>query len=67
MEDAIMWRLRAGLAGLLILSAAGCGASRTPAAAPAPERGAPEANRPESGPEGVPVRIDNQNFSDMKV
>jgi hypothetical protein len=67
MEDAIMWQLRAGLAGLLMLSAAACGASHAPAAAPAPERGAPEANRPESGPEEVPVRIDNQNFSDMNI
>jgi hypothetical protein len=51
-----MWKFRAGMIGLLTLSAA-CGASRSPAAEPAPQ----------SDRVSIPVQIDNQNFSDMNI
>ena len=47
--------LRAGLTGLLVLSSA-CGASRSHTST-APEPSATE----------IPVKIDNQNFSDMDI
>jgi len=50
-----MWHLRAGLIALLVLSSA-CGASRS-----APVSG------PEPTSNEIPVRIDNQNFSDMDI
>jgi hypothetical protein len=51
-----MWKFRAGMIGLLTLLAA-CGASRSPAAEPAPQ----------SDRVSIPVQIDNQNFSDMNI
>jgi hypothetical protein len=62
-----MWSLRAGLMGFLALSAAACGASHAPAEVPAPERGAPSTRQEEPAPRGIPVVIDNQNFSDMTI
>jgi hypothetical protein len=61
-----MWNLRAGLIGLLALSAA-CSASREPTVAPAPKADETAAGAPESEREGIPVQIDNQNFSDMNI
>lgn len=61
-----MWQLRAGLLGLLVLSAA-CGGSRQPTAAPAPSPNENAAGEPESDREGIAVQIDNQNFADMNI
>jgi hypothetical protein len=58
-----MKQLRAGLMGLLVLSAA-CGASRSEAAAVAPNRGT---TATESASNAIQVQIDNQNFNDMSI
>jgi len=60
-----MWITKIGLLGLMAL-VAGCGASRSTPAAPAPKQ---DASADTSGATGEPiqVRIDNRNFSDMDV
>ena len=61
-----MWQLRLGLIGLLTISAAGCSANHQPTAAAGPQKSASQSGqKPES--EGLPVQIDNQNFSDMSI
>jgi hypothetical protein len=57
--------LRAGITVLLVLAAAGCATSHTPAVATEP---AP-ASRADSARDsaGLQVRIDNQNMSDMNI
>lgn len=61
-----MWHMRNCLIGLLAASAAACSAAHQPAAGPAPEtHGSASGQNPEVS--GLPVRIDNQNFSDMNI
>ncbi|HKT59513.1 MAG TPA: hypothetical protein VJQ46_05655 [Gemmatimonadales bacterium] len=60
-----MWTARIGWLGLAALLA-GCGASRSKPASPAPEQDASaQANAPTREP--IRVEIDNQNFSDMNI
>jgi hypothetical protein len=60
-----MWSARMGLLGLVAL-VAGCGASRSTPASPAPQQDAAAgANAPARQP--IQVQIDNRNFSDMNV
>jgi hypothetical protein len=61
-----MWTVRAGLVGLVALSAA-CGASRSSAASPEPKPGTAAAEAAEPGRSKTRVEIDNQNFSDMNI
>jgi hypothetical protein len=61
-----MRHMRYYLVGLLTAAAAGCGASHQPAPAPAPQtQGSASAKKSEL--EGLPVQVDNQNFSDMNI
>ena len=52
-----MWHMRNFLIGLLAASAAACSAAHQPVGGPTPENQV----------SGLPVRIDNQNFSDMNI
>jgi hypothetical protein len=61
-----MWQMRFGLIGLA-LSAAACGASHRSVEGPTPEPNSAGASRPAIEEEGVPVQINNQNFSDMNI
>jgi hypothetical protein len=61
-----MWTVRAGLVGLVTLSAA-CGASRSSPASPEPKPGTAAAEAAESGRSKTRVEIDNQNYSDMNI
>jgi hypothetical protein len=62
-----MWTVRAGLVGLVALSAA-CGASRSSPASPEPKPGTAAAEVAEPGrSKKTRVEIDNQNFSDMNI
>jgi hypothetical protein len=61
-----MWTVRAGLVGLVALSAA-CGPSRSSPASPAPESGTASAETAEQASGKTRVEIDNQNFSDMNI
>jgi hypothetical protein len=60
-----MWTARVGLLGLMTLIA-GCGASRSTPASPAPQQEA-SADTAATLAQPIQVRIDNQNFSDMNV
>jgi hypothetical protein len=61
-----MWQLRYAVIGFLATSAGGCGAAHQPDTSPAPQTSAtPRGQQPESA--GLPVQIDNQNFSDMNI
>jgi hypothetical protein len=61
-----MWTVRAGLVGLVALSAA-CGASRSSPESPAPKPATATAEAVEPGRSKTRVEIDNQNFSDMNI
>jgi hypothetical protein len=61
-----MRQLRAGLIGLLALSAA-CGASRSPASGSGPNPSPTAASGAKSARVTIPVQVDNQNFNDMNI
>ncbi len=61
-----MWAVRAGLAGLVALTAA-CGASRSSPATPAPKPATATADSADAEHSGTRVEIDNQNFNDMTI
>jgi len=60
-----MWTTRMGLLGLMAL-VAGCGASRSTPASPAPKQDA-SAAADSTARQPIRVQIDNRNFSDMNV
>jgi hypothetical protein len=61
-----MWAVRAGLVGLVALTAA-CGASRSSPASTAPKPEADSAKTAEAGSSKTRIEIDNQNYSDMSI